>query len=136
MQRRQHGSKLTALVMAEDRCPVRPDGIHDGHHVRGAVLERRQPSRRKPVRHSSAAPIHRNEPSPLRDSLKERDRLRTLPQQLDVRDEALDVDEVDRTLPSHAVRDGNVPVEGVLGTRRNRHIGNDTDVPEGESFAR
>ena len=114
-RRGQHGAELPALVVPEQRCLLRADGIEHAQDILDRVLEGRQLMPWEPVGHAHTAPVDRDEARPTGEPLQERGGLRELPHHLDVGDVPLDVDEVDRAVPDDAVGDRDVAVPRVLG---------------------
>ena len=119
-RRGQHGAELSTLVVPEQRCFLRADGIEHAEDILDRVLEGRQLMPWEPVRHAHTAPVDRDEARPSGQPVQERGSLWALPHHLDVGDVPLDVDEIDRAVPDDAVGDRDVAVPRVLGSRRNQ----------------
>ena len=98
---------------AEHGRAARADCIHDSAQVVHPRLERRRPG--NAVRHAGSALVEQEEPREGAELLEPASEGRHVPPELDVRDEAGHVDEVERPAPEHLVGDGDFSAPCVQG---------------------
>src|SRR6266550_4318210 len=119
--RRSEEDGHAAAFRVPEQCGVlRPDCVEDGAHVVHPLLERRQPVGRNPVGHPCPALVEEDQSGERRQALEKARRLRLFPQELDVRDPAGDVDEVERPVADDLVGDVDIATLRVSGLRRHR----------------
>ena len=129
-RREQHRHRRRTSSTEHDRVR-RSGGVHHGADVIALQLEHGGlgPS----VGESHTPHVEEDQPGELRQTLKEVGPSRLLPHQLHVRPDAARVDEVDRTVADHLVRDGGsirrLRVAG-LGDLHGRIFGSRTSGPQ------
>ena len=109
--RRKEHRHGTTLRIAEDRRGLAPDRVHHGTDVVHACLEVRQPD--VAVRQPGATLVEPDQSSEGPEPLVQPSGRRELPVDLEVREEAVDQDEVERTVARDLVRDVDVTALGV-----------------------
>ena len=115
---REDARHAAALGRAEDERALAPRGVHHGADVVGSLFERRRGLRT--VAHARPPLVEPDQSSERTQALDQGGRLRDLPEQLQVRDRARGVHEVDRiALARDLIGDHHVAAPRVprLGTR-------------------
>src|SRR5215210_40764 len=122
MGRGEQHAHVPAFGMAEQGGVLGADRVHDGANVVHPLLERRQLIVGDVVGEAGAALVEQDQARERREPPEEARQLRLLPHELDVRDPAGNVDEIERPLAHDLVGDVDVAASGVarLGRRHPR----------------
>jgi hypothetical protein len=115
--RREEHAHQTALGEAEDGRAFTVDRVEHGSHVVHPLLERRQAIRRNGVGETGAALVEQDQPGEAREALEDVGVRRLVPHQVDVRDPARYVDQVERPFAHDLVGDVQVATLRVASLR-------------------
>src|SRR5438477_6479078 len=116
----EENAHWTALGDADQGCTLRPGGVHDRSHVVHARLQRWDAA--DAVGHSGSPLVEANESAERREPTVEGGHSRHLPGELNVRDEAGYVHDVEGSVACDLVGDADVAAARVTGLGVHGHI--------------
>jgi len=117
IRRGEQDGHVAALRVPEQRRAFRADGVHHRADVVHPLFERWQLIERHRVREPRSSLVEDDQPRERRESLQEARVIGLVPHELDIRDPARHVHEVERSLADHLVRDADVAAARVPGLR-------------------
>ena len=115
MGRGEEKRHRTTLRRAEEDGPGRPDGVHDCTYVVHTSLQRGDPDS---IGHARAALVEADQATGRLQPAYEVRQRGLLPGELDVRDEALHPDDVERPVARHLIGDRDITAPRIPGARR------------------